>query len=123
VSSPQALLLSGQVLEVLADQDLERIAGMAAAGFRCTSCGRRGGPGDGPASVVIVVRPQRGSAARAAVVSLAHAWCSPLRVIEENDAPPAPAWRRPRPAAVSRRAEGPAGDRAARSTGRGSGPR
>ena len=91
MSSPQALLLSGQVREVLAGQDLERLAEMAATGFRCVSCGRRGVPADGPASVVIVVRPQRGSAARAAVVGLAHARCSPPRVIEENNVLEVPA--------------------------------
>ena len=85
MSSRQALLLSGQVREVLADQDLERLAGMAAAGFRCTSCGRRGGPADGPASVVIVMRSQPGRADRVAVVGLAHAQCSPPQVVEERD--------------------------------------
>jgi hypothetical protein len=90
VSSPQELLVTAEVREILADPDLERLAGMAAAGYRCASCGLRGSPADGPASVVITMRGGPGVSGRVAVAGLAHGRCCPPQVIEQPGALEAP---------------------------------
>lgn len=48
---PRAALEAG----VVTPEDLDRITAGAAAGYTCSACGGPGGPGDGPASLVVLV--------------------------------------------------------------------
>ena len=73
------LLVSSGVLGYLADSDLERLARKGAAGYRCTACGKQGGPADGPASVVVVLGDAPNGTVTP-VVRLGHARCCPPQV-------------------------------------------
>lgn len=78
----QALLVSAGVRELLSDADLERLAAMAASGYRCSSCGQRGTLSDGPASVLVTLQDGPGGTGRIAVAGLAHGRCCPSQVID-----------------------------------------
>jgi hypothetical protein len=74
------LLVTEDVRVLLEDAGLERVAEAAATGWRCWACDAEGRPGDGPASVVVLL--DSAGAARTAVVKLAHPRCCPPGVIE-----------------------------------------
>jgi hypothetical protein len=82
VRASQALLVSAGVRELLSDADLERLAAMAASGYRCSSCGQRGMLSDGPASVLVTLQDGPGDTGRIAVAGLAHGRCCPPQVID-----------------------------------------
>lgn len=87
----QALVVSAEVRAIVGDPDLERLAALAGDGYRCTSCGQRGSTADGPASVVIIVKPDPPALAPVGVVQLAHNQCSASRVVQSPEALNAPA--------------------------------
>lgn len=74
------LTVAAEVREWVEQADLDRLAAMAAGGWRCSGCGRRG---SGAAAVVVVVRPGA-AGAETAVVNLAHGGCVPSQVRREQ---------------------------------------
>jgi hypothetical protein len=73
------LLVSSAVRGYVADDDLERVAAIGAAGYECVACGKHGGPADGPASVVVLLDSAPGGTSKA-VVRLGYARCCAPRV-------------------------------------------
>jgi len=106
------LAVAAEVREWVEPGDLDRLAAMAAGGYRCVSCGRRGKPGGGPASVVVVIRPGAPGGEPSAVVNLAHARCLASQVRHEPDPLAAPGAGSMSATAAVLPYPGPAGPRA-----------
>lgn len=101
------LRVSAAVLELLADKDLERLERRGRAGYRCLECGEAGGPGDGPAAVVLEVGYGPGGAA-VAMARLGHERCCGAEVRGDGTGPAAGSASFARPSVIGMRPMRPA---------------